>query len=154
LCTFQKIAKLCVNLSRMRHSSLFCLFFIFVFLFRWQDDLIHVSDCTKWARVPAHGGLVFVDEILSILKCRNSDADSIQTVSTSTDPAHSGVAFVDEIFSILKCRNSDTETIKTVSTSSDGRKGCKYGASSEPDYVSFKRQNVRRIFRSCSFRHG
>jgi len=30
-----------------------------------------LSDCTKWARVPAHGGLVFVDEILSILKCRN-----------------------------------------------------------------------------------
>jgi hypothetical protein len=73
-----------------------------------------LSDCTKWARVPAHGGLVFVDEILSILKSRNSDTDSIQTVSMSADPAHSGVAFVDEIFSILKCRNSDTETTKTV----------------------------------------
>ena len=94
-----------------------------------------LRDHTKWDQVPVHSGLVFVDEILSILKCRNSDADSIQTVSTSTDPAHSGVAFVDEIFSILKCRNSDTETIKTVSTSSDGRRGCKYGASSEPDYV-------------------
>jgi len=118
-----------------------------------------LRDYTKWDRVPVHGGLVFVDEILSILKSRNSDTDSIQTVSMSADPAHSGVAFVDEIFSILKCRNSDTETIKTVSTSSDGRRGCKYGASSKPDYVSFRRdsQNVRRIFGSCSvglFRRG
>ena len=113
-----------------------------------------LRDHTKWDQVPVHSGLVFVDEILSILKSINSDTDSIQTVSTSADPTHSVVAFVDEIFSILKCRNSDTETIKTVSTSSDGRKGCKYGASSEPDYVSSKRQNVRRIFRSCSFRHG
>jgi len=132
-----------------------------------------LRDYTKWDRVPVHGGLVFVDEILSILKSRNSDTDSIQTVSMSADPAHSGVAFVDEIFSILKCRNSDTETTKTVlkcrnsdtettktvSTSSDGRRGCKYGASSKPDYVSFRRdsQNVRRIFGSCSvglFRRG
>lgn len=58
-------------------------------------------------------------------------------------PAHSGVAFVDEIFSILKYRNSDTDSIKTVTTSADGRRECEYGASSEPDFVSFRRDSSK-----------